>query len=58
MRYYLSVPITKKDNFKKYFKDAENLLRLRGIDDIFNPARVDLNIPYTEKTKNLFGSLT
>jgi hypothetical protein len=51
MRYYLSGTITKKDNFKRYFKDAENMLRLYGIDDIFNPASADLNIPYTENTK-------
>jgi hypothetical protein len=51
MRYYLSGSITKTENFKDIFKSAETRLRSLGVDDIFNPAFVDLNIPYTEKTK-------
>jgi hypothetical protein len=52
MRYYLSGSITKTKNFKEIFNKAETLLRFLGADDIFNPASVDLHIPYTEKTKH------
>jgi hypothetical protein len=52
MRYYLSGPITKIKNFKEIFKNAESQLRLLGVADIFNPASVDLHIPYTEETKH------
>jgi hypothetical protein len=49
--YYLSGSITNTKNFKEVFNDAESVLRFLGADDIFNPASVDLHIPYTEETK-------
>jgi hypothetical protein len=52
MRYYLSGSITKTKNFKEFFNKAESRLRLLGADEIFNPASVDLYIPYTEETKH------
>ena len=52
MKYYLSGSITKTKDFKFVFKAAEYQLRFLGVTDIFNPASVDLRIPYTEKTKH------
>jgi hypothetical protein len=52
MRYYLSGSITKNKYFKEYFENSETQLRSLGATDIFNPASVDLHIPYTEKTKH------
>lgn len=52
MRYYLSGSITKTKNFKEIFKRAEALLRFFGVEDIFNPALVNLRIPYSEDTKH------
>ena len=51
MLYYLSGSITKTKNFKYFFNTKEVELRKLGIKDIFNPAKVDLRIPYTEETK-------
>jgi hypothetical protein len=52
LKYYLSGAINLQRVFKTYFKSAETQLRLLGIDRIFNPADVDLHIPYTEDTEH------
>jgi hypothetical protein len=52
LKYYLSGAITHQPDFKTYFKTAETQLRFLGVDRIFNPADVDLHIPYTEDTKH------
>jgi hypothetical protein len=41
LKYYLSGAITRQPDFKKYFKEYEDMLRIRGASDIFNPAEAD-----------------
>jgi hypothetical protein len=38
LKYYLSGAITSQPDFKAYFKNYEDELRLWGVIDIFNPA--------------------
>jgi hypothetical protein len=38
LKYYLSGAITCQPDFKAYFKNYEDELRLWGVNDIFNPA--------------------
>ena len=59
MRVYISGPITHDKNYKKKFEYAEALLKIYGIEEVFNPAKVNLpdNTTWEEYMKHDLNEL-
>lgn len=55
---FLSGAISERmDTYKKYFNDAEEILRGLGVEKVFNPSVIDMDTPWEKAMEITLGAL-